>query len=91
MIRFACLSGLVLLAVGCASQRAMPAQAAATPRVVEPATGTTPRIVELRHFYLLAPGPNAKLVVTRSDLATGTTSSTEASSAKAATPGLGLQ
>ncbi len=40
------------------------------PRVQAPASSTQPasEIVELRHFYLLSPGPGATLVVTRSDV-----------------------
>jgi hypothetical protein len=94
MNRFASLSAIALLAAGCASQNVMKAEAAAAPRVEEPPRGTPPsasRVVELRHFYLLSPGPNAKLVVTRSDVSPSSTSSTEGSSAKAATPLLGLQ
>ena len=45
------------------------------PRAVETASRTSamPRRTHapaLRHFYLLSPGPNATLVVTRSDLST---------------------
>ncbi|MEI9939161.1 MAG: hypothetical protein WDO69_18225 [Pseudomonadota bacterium] len=50
----------------------MPATTASA-RLTEPARTTPPdsQVVELRHFYLLSPGPSARLVVTRSDVATG--------------------
>ena len=75
MLRIACLSVLASLAVGCAS-RPLPAATAtttrtqtghATPAASQPAS----QEVELRHFYLLSPGPSATLVVTRSDTAAG--------------------
>jgi hypothetical protein len=94
MIRFASLFVLALLAAGCASRSAIPATAAASRAPhAEPAQAAPPasRVVELRHFYLLSPGPNARLVVTRSDLATGAISSTESTSATAAAPSAGLQ
>ena len=59
------------LTAGCASAVARPA-AGAGPSVPAPTqqmqTNTQERTVELRHFYLLSPGPNATLVVTRSDV-----------------------
>jgi len=66
MNRFACLSAIALLAAACASHGARPAATASAPPA--PAASTAARVVELRHFYLLTPGPNAKLVVTRSDV-----------------------
>jgi len=68
MNRFAFLSALALLAIGCAGKGAVPATQAAAP-LPEPARTTSPasRTVELRHFYLLSPGPGARLVVTRSE------------------------
>jgi len=68
MNRFALLSVIALLATACASKGAMPAAAAPPTPTVHP-TSSAPRAVELRHFYLLSPGPRATLVVTRSDLA----------------------
>ncbi len=72
MNSFACLSTIALLAVGCASRNAVPTTTAAAPPA-EPAHAARPptRVVELRHFYLLSPGPRATLVVTRSDLTPG--------------------
>lgn len=72
MLRIACLPILVLLAVGCASRQAPPV---ATPTATGGQTShATPRraqadseTVELRHFYLLSPGPSSTLVVTRSE------------------------
>jgi hypothetical protein len=59
------LSSLVL-AAGCASSAARPVQSAG------PGTRAQKQAqpVELRHIYLLSPGPNSTLVVTRSDVAT---------------------
>ena len=55
-----------VFASGCSSQLATPSrtaqQAASRPR---PSANEG---VEVRHFYLLSPGPNATLVVTRSDV-----------------------
>ena len=63
---------VIALLTGCASRSAIPATTAkAMP--TEPAR-STPRAaegVELRHFYLLSPGPSATLVVTRSDIPSG--------------------
>ncbi len=72
MKRFTTLFAIALLAAGCASRSAMPATTASA-RLTEPARTTPPdsQVVELRHFYLLSPGPSARLVVTRSDVATG--------------------
>ncbi|HYQ28494.1 MAG TPA: hypothetical protein VER04_14790 [Polyangiaceae bacterium] len=69
MKRLTCLSALALLAAGC-GRGAIPAASASAP-APQPAerAEASARVVELRHFYLLTPGPNAKLVVTRSDLA----------------------
>ena len=60
---------LVLLALvaGCSSHVEAP------PRVAQrllphAASGNDDQRVEMRHFYLLSPGPNATLVVTRSDV-----------------------
>jgi len=57
---------LAALGAGCASRGALPPNAAA-PTTIE-ATSHGHQVAELRHFYLLSPGPNATLVVTRSDL-----------------------
>jgi hypothetical protein len=89
MNRFAFLSA-ILLSAGCAGRSAVPTTAATAPHT-QPAHATSPQVVELRHFYLLSPGPNSRLVVTRSDLATGATHSSEASTAKAEGQPLGLQ
>jgi hypothetical protein len=56
------------LATGCASGAARPADAARQGYAGRAEPGTRPRRVELRHIYLLSPGPNAKLVVTQSDI-----------------------
>lgn len=72
MNRFACLSAIALLAAGCSSRGAIPAATASAPPASNAQRAAAqPQVVELRHFYLLTPGPgpNAKLVVTRSDLA----------------------
>jgi len=75
MLRIACLPTLVLLAAGCANRQALPAAmptttvaqtSHATPRPAQ----AEPQTVELRHFYLLSPGPSSTLVVTRSEPAT---------------------
>jgi hypothetical protein len=73
MTRFAFLSAIsaiALLPAGCAS-RGAPLASAPTATLAPPAPATTPapQVVELRHFYLLSPGPSSKLVVTRSDIA----------------------
>jgi hypothetical protein len=63
---------VIALLTGCASRGAIPATTArALP--AQPARSTPPeaQVVELRHFYLLSPGPRATLVVTRSDLPSG--------------------
>jgi hypothetical protein len=99
MNRLAFLSAIALFAAGCASRSAIPAATAQAPRAQHAgttppsdATPPSPRVVELRHFYLLSPGPNTTLVVTRSDLAPkavsspATVSSSESSSAKQAAP-----
>jgi hypothetical protein len=52
------------LASGCASAVAPPAQSAAPQK--------RPQTVELRHIYLLSPGPNSTLVVTQSDMGAST-------------------
>jgi hypothetical protein len=67
MNRFACLL-VIALSSGCASRSAIPV-ATATTMPAEHAAATPPaaQVVELRHFYLLSPGPSATLVVTRSD------------------------
>jgi hypothetical protein len=57
---------LLALGSGCASQGAASVKtqsAASVEAASSPRSGS-----ELRHFYLLSPGPNATLVVTRSDL-----------------------
>ncbi|HYP97605.1 MAG TPA: hypothetical protein VER96_02955 [Polyangiaceae bacterium] len=69
----ACLAVLALVAVGCASRNAPPAtMATTTPAQVGHATTPSSQVVELRHFYLLSPGPSSTLVVTRSDTTPGT-------------------
>jgi len=72
MLRIAYLPALALLAAGCASRHAVPA-AAATTTLMQTGHATPPASqgVELRHFYLLSPGPTATLVVTRSETAAG--------------------
>jgi hypothetical protein len=57
------------LTIGCARSAARPAQSA-TPGARPQKQDQADRTVELRHVYLLSPGPNATLVVTRSDVAT---------------------
>ncbi len=79
MNRFALISTIALLAAGCASRSAVPATSAKAP-LAQASYATAPTSyataptsesqgVELRHFYLLSPGPSATLVVTRSDVA----------------------
>jgi len=71
----ASLFGIALFAAGCAHHGAVPPTDASAQRSVISASAdrSAPRPaaegVELRHFYLLSPGPKATLVVTRSDLA----------------------
>lgn len=72
MNRIAYLATLASLAVGCASRSALPVPATATPAQAghatpPPAHAQASKDVELRHFYLLSPGPSSTLVVTRSD------------------------
>jgi len=72
MARFAFLSMFALIASACASRGTLPpATAGANTAHVQPAHATTrpAHAVELRHFYLLSPGPSSTLVVTRSDIA----------------------
>jgi hypothetical protein len=72
MTRFAFLSAVALLAAGCASRTAAPPTSvtAAHTQSARSAQHASEEI-ELRHYYLLSPGPNAKLVVTRSDVPSG--------------------
>jgi len=71
MTRFAFLSTIALLAAGCATRSSMPATpASATLATPAPAKPPAAQNAELRHFYLLSPGPRSTLVVTRSDVAT---------------------
>jgi len=68
------LASLLVIAwlTGCASHSGIPATTArAVPPQPARATQRAPEVVELRHFYLLSPGPRATLVVTRSDLQPG--------------------
>jgi len=65
---FAYVSAIALLAAGCGSRGAIPrATANAPPTQPARRAPAASGVVELRHFYLLTPGPDAKLVVTRSD------------------------
>lgn len=68
MNRFALLSAIALLATACATKNAIRTAKAPLAPTVHP-TSSAPRVVELRHFYLLSPGPRTTLVVTRSDAA----------------------
>lgn len=80
MNSFASATTIALLAAGCASRSAPPPASAtasraqpahATANRAQPAHATPPsQSVELRHFYLLSPGPSSTLVVTRSDTGT---------------------
>lgn len=68
------LASLLVIAslTGCASRSAIPATtASATPTERARSTPRAAEVVELRHFYLLSPGPSATLVVTRSDIPPG--------------------
>ncbi len=58
------LLGSILLTAACTGGAARPAQSATAP-IGSQKQG---QVVELRHFYLLSPGPKATLVVTRSDV-----------------------
>ncbi|HEY3256641.1 MAG TPA: hypothetical protein VGJ91_21940 [Polyangiaceae bacterium] len=95
MNSFASLSAIALLAIGCAaSTHAVPATTAGAPRAQAAHTPqAAPRVVELRHFYLLSPGPHATLVVSGSDLGSEAAGSSEASNSppRQAAPFLGLQ
>ncbi|MEI9948368.1 MAG: hypothetical protein WDO74_05145 [Pseudomonadota bacterium] len=64
---FVAASAIALLA-GCASQSAKPATTARASFAQSARTTQPSQDGELRHFYLLSPGPSSKLVVTRSDL-----------------------
>ena len=56
-----------VLATGCASS--MPRQVQSAGPVIQPQKpNRAGQVVELRHIYLLSPGPNSTLVVTRSDV-----------------------
>jgi hypothetical protein len=57
---------LVALAAGCATQSGLPPKSEAS--ASSGSASHAHDVAELRHFYLLSPGPNATLVVTRSDL-----------------------
>jgi len=57
---------LAALAAGCASRGELPVKSEAS--LSGETASHTRNVAELRHFYLLSPGPNATLVVTRSDL-----------------------
>ena len=70
MTRLASLAVIALLGCACAGQHATP-QISANARTAGAAASTPPAAqgdVALRRFYLLAPGPNATLVMTRSDV-----------------------
>ena len=71
MNRITSLGMIALFLAGCASRSVPPAATAARAPLAEPArsNASAAASVELRHFYLLSPGPSAKLVVTRSDVA----------------------
>jgi hypothetical protein len=58
---------LVALAAGCAKQGELPLKSEAN--VASETASSTRNVAELRHFYLLSPGPNETMIVTRSDLA----------------------
>ncbi|HEX3852114.1 MAG TPA: hypothetical protein VHW01_14180 [Polyangiaceae bacterium] len=57
---------LAAFAAGCASNGGLPMKSEAN--LSSETASHTRHVAELRHFYLLSPGPNATLVVTRSDL-----------------------
>jgi hypothetical protein len=61
-------SAVLLVAVisGCASRVDAPLKSAHESRAL--GSERAHKTVEVRHFYLLAPGPNSVLVVTRSDV-----------------------
>ncbi len=65
-MNFASLSIAILVLAGCSSQAAKPAASPVGAAPELPASSN--KVVELRHIYLLSPGPNATLVVTRSDV-----------------------
>ena len=70
MPRIAFFPVLALLAAGCASRGTLPpTSASAAPAQPASASAHPTQPVELRHFYLLSPGPSSTLVVTRSDTA----------------------
>jgi hypothetical protein len=68
MNQIAFLSALTWLVTGCASRSAPPATSSTATRA-QAAHASPPetQVVELRHFYLLSPGPSSKLVITRSE------------------------
>ena len=57
---------LVALAAGCATQSGLPPKSEAS--ASSGSASHAHDVAELRHFYLLSPGPNETMVVTRSDL-----------------------
>ena len=69
MNRSTCLLAIALLAAGCGGSATAGRTASAPLAPTVQNAPAEPRVVELRHFYLLSPGPNAKLVITRSDVA----------------------
>lgn len=82
MNSFAFVTAIALCAVGCTSRGEPPPATSATASRAQPAHATPashsaqapaqPEAVELRHFYLLSPGPSSTLVVTRSETGTKT-------------------
>ena len=67
-MNLASLLPLACLAVGCANHAAVPPQTAHEMPLAPETAQQSHKVVELRHFYLLTPGPNSKLVVTRTDV-----------------------
>jgi hypothetical protein len=63
---------VVTLVTGCASGVGSARTHSPPPPQKEPANAagalSGPKQLELRHFYLLSPGPNATLVITRRDV-----------------------
>jgi hypothetical protein len=60
---------LIALAAGCAKQTELPLNSEASVARETASSTRNGNVAELRHFYLLSPGPNETMVVTRSDLA----------------------
>jgi hypothetical protein len=69
VMKFPWIMLLTALAAGCAKQAELPLKSEANVARETASSARKGNVAELRHFYLLSPGPNETMVVTRSDLA----------------------